>query len=171
MNARLSVVVSLLLFAFAVTPVDAKTHKHQKAQKHSSSSGTAAAPAAGRVTVGGSVKNRAGHAVVGALVRLQHLAPHRNRATGGGPHVRTNRAGEFTLSAPVGRYALFASKPGVGSQRAFVTPSPGSVTRVTLIISPHHKHHHHKRPHHRRHVVPAKRVATPPGAVGTSTKP
>jgi hypothetical protein len=154
----------LLVFAITVTPADAGK-KRKKAHVNGEQGGNAAAPAAGKAVIAGSVRNRAGHAVAGANIRLQHLAPHRNRATGGGPHARTNHNGDFTLRAPIARYAIIASKRGVGSQRAFITPSPGSATRLTLIISPHHHHHHRHRHHHR-----AVRVPTPPGSTGTSTR-
>jgi len=162
---RIRVVVvlsSVVMLALTATPANAaKKHKKQQQNVHKQNGGAPAA-SAGQFTVARSVKNRAGHAVAGALVRLQHLAAHKNRASGGSRHVRTNKAGDFTIHAPVGRYALFASKPSVGSVRAFVTPSPGSTTRVTLIIAPHHHRHHHHRPHHRRLVTP-KRVPAPPG--------
>ena len=162
MKLRFShIATAMLLLAIAVTPADAaKKRKKAKPQAHQ----PGAAAVAGNAVISGSVRNRAGHGVGGATVRLQHLAAHRNHAKGGGPHVRTNRNGDFTLRAPVARYAIIASKRGVGSQRAFVTPSPGSSTRVTLIISPHHRHHH-RRHHHR-----AVRVPTPPGSTGTSTR-
>jgi hypothetical protein len=161
--------VGLLVLAIAVTPANAanKQKKHQNtARKHQQ--GAAAAPTAGQAIIAGSVKNRAGHGVAGALVRVQHLVPHRNRAQGSSRHVRTNHAGDFTIRAPLGRYAITASKRGVGSQRAFLTPSPGSATRLTIIITPHHGHHygHH---HHAHHAI-VRHVPTPPGSVGTSTK-
>ena len=154
MNSRfLTVVVAMVLvLGFAIAPADAAKHgKKAKSHRHHK---RAAAVSNGNATISGSVRNRAGHGVAGAVVRLQHLAAHRNRVKGGGPHVRTNGAGEFTLHAPVARYAVVATKRGVGSQRAFVTPSAGSTTRLHLILSRHKGHHHHHRhKKHHPHVV------------------
>jgi hypothetical protein len=170
MKLRLSqIATAMLLLAIAVTSADAaKKPKKTKAQGHPPGAAAAGAAAPGNAVIAGSVKNRAGHGVAGATVRLQHLASHRNHAKGAGPHVRTNRAGDFTLRAPVARYAIIASKRDVGSQRAFITPSAGSSTRLTIIIAPHHHHRHHHR--HRHHRPVPVRVPTPPRSTGTSTQ-